>query len=82
MNVCVPFSDERKREALSYNDEVLFPDLVEDHLADAVFVERGRQWDICPLIISTHHQVGFIYRKVKMDRGLGKLNQYRRVLNV
>ena len=82
MNVCVRFSGERKQEGLSYDDEVLFPDLVEDHLADVVFVERGRQWDIRPLIISAHHQVGFICRKAKMDRGLGTTPnyQYRRVI--
>lgn len=50
----------RSQRGLSYDDEVLFSDLVEDHLADVVLVERGRQGNLCPLIISTHQQVGFI----------------------
>lgn len=47
-------------KGLSYDDEVLFSDLVEDHLADVVFVERGRQRNICPVIIPAHHQVGLL----------------------
>lgn len=49
-----------KRGGFSHDDEVLFSDLVEDHLADVVFVQRWSQWDIGSLIISTHHKVGFI----------------------
>lgn len=50
----------KSQRGLSYDDEVLSSDLVEDHLADVVFVERGRQRNLCTLIISTHQQVGFI----------------------
>ncbi len=50
----------RSQRGLSYNDKVLFSDLVEDHLADVVLVEQGRQGNLCPLIISAHQQVGFI----------------------
>lgn len=71
MDACMPFVRwEEKQEVkrgLSYYDEVLFSDLVEDHLADVMLVERGRQWNFCPLIISTHQQVGFIWRKGKVE---------------
>lgn len=51
----------RGQRRLSYDDEVLFSYLVEDHLAD-VFVEGWRQRNLGPLVISTHQQVGFICR--------------------
>ncbi len=55
----------RSQGGFSYNDKVLFSDLVEDHLADVVLVERRRQWNFCPLTISAHQQVGFICKKGK-----------------
>lgn len=61
-------SDEK--EGLAYEDEVLSSDLVENHLADVLWiVKRKRQRNFCPLIVSTHQQVGFIWIKWKNISG-------------
>lgn len=48
---------------LSYDDEVLSADLVEDHLADVLFVEGGGRRNVFSLAVSAHQQVGFIYKE-------------------
>lgn len=62
MCVCklfLPREEAIARRRQSYDGEVLFADLVEDHLAD-VFVEGGGERNLRPLVISTHQKVGFI----------------------
>lgn len=50
----------RSQRRFTYDDEILLSNLVKDHLADVVFVERGTYGHLGPLIASTHQQVGLI----------------------
>lgn len=54
-------TDQSVTRRFTHYDEVLFPDLVKDHLTD-VCVERWRQGNLCPLVVSAHQQVGFLWR--------------------
>lgn len=47
-------------QPFSYQDQVFSSDLMENHLADVVCVQRLRQRKLCSLTVSAHQQVGFI----------------------
>lgn len=52
----------RMRRVRAYKFQVLFPDLVENHLADVVSVERWRQRHFKALVAPTHQQAGLFWR--------------------
>lgn len=57
------FLEEERLMRSSYDDKVLSADLVEDHLADVLFVEGGGHRNVFSLVVSAHQQVGFIYKE-------------------
>lgn len=59
------FLEEERLIGSSYDDEVLSADLVEDHLADVLFVEGRGHRNVFSLFVSAHQQVGFIYKEAR-----------------